>query len=415
MAFKLLMVFTLLLFLRPQEIYPPLASVPLAKIVALLGLFIYAVTKIKNLPQLFKIKEVKLLIALLIVIIITSPFGLWPGGSFNMLTSTFMQVFLIFFLIAGTVESLDRIKKILWIIVVCEAIVAIIAVRAYFSGQVFAENRLAGMSGLYGDPNDFAISLAMAIPFAIYLLKVNRSLLKRASLIVIIAVYSITIILTYSRTGIVAIGVIALGLLIKSRKKSGVFILLLLALVVITIAGPGRLQDRAASIFVPEKDEAGSRTARITIYLRGLSIFMENPLKGVGLGNFSIAEGAKHEGIGHWKSAHNVYIETACELGIFGFLIFVGLLFFTLKNLRHMQKLFSGIEDSRPLFQLMQILEITLWAYMFSGLFVSSPYNWMFYYLMGISVAMKLYFRNEMNSSNNNLNFGNTFRDYLRS
>jgi O-antigen ligase len=244
----------------------------------------------------------------------------------------------------------------------------------------------------------------------------------------IIAVYLITIILTYSRTGIVALGVIMLGLLIKNRKKGRAFILLLLAFAVITIAGAGRMGDRAASIFVPEMDETGSRAERITIYLRGLSIFMENPLMGVGLGNFSIAEGAKHRG--RWKAAHNVYIEIACELGICGLLIFVGLLFFTLKNLRHMQKLFSGVnsspierngigrdknrrgpsggavktEDSpRPLFQLMQMLEITLWAYMISGLFASSPYNWMFYYLMGISVAMEFYFRIQVNSKKNKL------------
>ena len=389
MPFNFLMLFTVVLFLRPHELYPPLSIVPIAKIIALAAIVSFFTSKNKEIPELFKTNEVKLLMALAAVIIITSPFGLWPGGSFHKFTNDFIQVVLILLLIAGVVDSPEKVTKLLWLMILSTFTVALLGIYDSSRGTTFTANRLYSRVGLYGDPNDFAVTLAAMIPFAIYLFKVHPSFRKRVILITILVLYIINIILTYSRTGMIAMGVIAIGLTVKSRRKAKTLILILIILGLIICLAPSRYKDRAASIFIPEKSEDGSREARITIFWRGIEIFLENPVLGVGLGNFSVAEGAMHE-FGQWKVAHNGYLEMASELGIFGLIIFLGLLYLTIENFRQIQKISSAPNHSIASLYLFQMLEVSLWVYMVSNFFLSTQYSWTLFYLMGFSVASKL-------------------------
>src|SRR5207237_9643091 len=69
------------------------------------------------------------------------------------------------------------------------------------------------------------------------------------------------------------------------------------------------------------QDPTGSREARIRLINQGIEVFAENPITGVGAGQFQNynAPGVTVE---KWRVTHDVWLQVASELGIFGFAAF---------------------------------------------------------------------------------------------
>jgi O-antigen ligase len=72
-------------------------------------------------------------------------------------------------------------------------------------------------------------------------------------------------------------------------------------------------------------DELG----RKEVWKRGRMYWRQNPIKGVGAGNFGTAEGLYFASLGQktkWSQAHNSYIQALAELGTIGGVLFVWML-----------------------------------------------------------------------------------------
>ena len=67
----------------------------------------------------------------------------------------------------------------------------------------------------------------------------------------------------------------------------------------------------------PDEDQTGSRAARIRLFKQGLQVFIENPITGIGAGQFLNYDGDMM--VERWRVTHNVWLQVAAELGIFGF------------------------------------------------------------------------------------------------
>ena len=70
-----------------------------------------------------------------------------------------------------------------------------------------------------------------------------------------------------------------------------------------------------------EEDATGSRAARVRLLNQGFEVFVDNPVTGIGAGQFQNynAPGT----IEKWRVTHNVWLQVASELGIFGLLAFL--------------------------------------------------------------------------------------------
>src|SRR5690606_18131398 len=106
--------------------------------------------------------------------------------------------------------------------------------------------------------------------------------------------------------------------------------------------GPPDYRARMISLVQGEEDYNQTHyTGREQIWERGRMYWRQNPVLGVGAGNFPMAEGAQLESIGltgKWSTAHNSYLQAFAELGTPGGLIFLGILF-------------AGIRASLPLWR----------------------------------------------------------------
>jgi O-antigen ligase len=83
---------------------------------------------------------------------------------------------------------------------------------------------------------------------------------------------------------------------------------------------PQSFWARMDSITNAETDPTGSRAARIRLINQAIEVFAENPLTGIGAGQFENYSG--EDIIERNRATHNVWLQVAAELGIVGFAIF---------------------------------------------------------------------------------------------
>ena len=129
------------------------------------------------------------------------------------------------------------------------------------------------------------------------------------------------IVCTKSRSGF--LGLVAMGLVVMyytAKVKPAAVGAVVVAGLMALPAMPSSFWDRMDSIMNAEEDQTGSRAARLRLIDQGVQVFMENPITGIGAGQFKNYNAA--DVVEKWRVTHNVWLQVAAELGIFGLLTF---------------------------------------------------------------------------------------------
>jgi O-antigen ligase len=104
------------------------------------------------------------------------------------------------------------------------------------------------------------------------------------------------------------------------RRKPAVAMAAVLAMAISVPMLPSSYWNRLSSITDDSKDETGSREARRTLLKESFATFVSHPLTGVGAGQFkNYNPGGREQA---WRESHNVLLQVAAELGVFGLLVF---------------------------------------------------------------------------------------------
>jgi hypothetical protein len=164
--------------------------------------------------------------------------------------------------------------------------------------------------GILQDPNELALALGIALPFAMALFSQRRSL---ARLLLLIASFSITlavVVWTQSRTGqLVFLAVVVAYLAERVNWKS--------LLAAAALAAPALLLGgRSGS----EADE--SSIERLEAWSAGMKMFRSSPVWGVGKSQF-----VEHYNI----TAHNTFVLEAAELGFVGLVLWAAVFYTSFK------------------------------------------------------------------------------------
>lgn len=201
------------------------------------------------------------------------------------------------------------------------------------TGEAIASNPswFVGVSGAdllraistFPDPHMLAFYIGMSLPFQVlFAFKGNK---KITWFLVVLSF--LTLLLTFSRGSYVGlIGSLVWVALFFYTKfplwRSRIVILFLLVFSTLFLVSPVR--DRIFSIF--DLGE-GSNLGRIKIWDEAVRIIYENPVSGVGLGNYSSyvrPEAGYREPI----YAHNTYLDIASEIGIPGLMVWLGIILY---------------------------------------------------------------------------------------
>lgn len=414
-----LLAYTALLFFRPQDQIPPLQVLHLAELTAIGGLAAMAARRLGSGLSVAKVNtEVIGVIVLGAVIVITIPFSFWPGGSAHVFSDIYVKIILIFALMISTLTSPRRIRQMTWLMIIASTYIAGRAVVDYARGINLVEgDRIrSAVGGMFQNPNDLALNLVTFLAPTLFIIIQERRPSRRLFATFCAMTMVAAIVCTKSRSGF--LGLLAMCAVVgfyTFRARPGLLVAAVFAGMLALPVMPQSFWTRMDSIMNADEDQTGSREARLRLLEQGFEVFADNPLTGVGAGQFQNYN-VPGETIEKWRVTHNVWLQVACDLGIFGLLAFGFLVvrsyracFATLAALRPPRKkrrggnAFRSAASARApaeplvstlskddLFTLDMNAKSMLAAmvgWTICSLFASVAFNWTFYYVFALAVA----------------------------
>ena len=389
MAFALFLLVTATLFVRPAEIVPDLAGLPVYEWLILSCLAV-------SLPQLAKQLHPRSLGKRPITLCV---FGMWGAIALSHLSrldfwSTryasldFAKVVIYYLLLLANVNSPARLRTFLLWLAGCIVAVVTLALLQFHgaidipslaaleeidfdpeSGETYLLARLRS-TGIYNDPNDLSMLLVLGLMIAAYHLIGPR---RRFAPVWLAAgaLFCYALVLTRSRGGLLGL-LVALGLLFQARYgwRKAIVLGAAMAPLLALLAG-GRQADFGGAL------EGGTGQDRVQLWSAGLSLFRGAPLFGIGSGFYE-------EHVGH--VAHNSYLHCFTELGLFVGAIFLMAFLYPLRELHRLKSKGLLILD-RNLARLRPSLLGALAGYAAGMLSLSRPYVTPTYMLLGLATV----------------------------
>jgi O-antigen ligase len=405
-----LLIFSILLFFRPQDQVAALGAMHVSDMAAIVGLVAMVLVNVGRREVPIRVTpEVVGVFLLGFVILATTPFSIWPGGSIGVFKDLFIQVALIFLLMVNTVTSPKRVERICWVIVLAFGYISARVIADYLRGINLVEgNRASGpVGGFFQNPNDLALNLAAFMPLTLMYIKRPGPMFKRLLCAGFVLLMLTAIVFTKSRSGMVGTVAMLVTFAVVARMLTPAnLVALVVAGMLVVPMMPQSFFERMASITDASKDDTGSREERKLLMEQAWTLFKENPITGVGAGQFQNygPPGQARP----WRQTHNAYLQVASEIGIFGVFAFFFLIirafmaaFFTRKKLtwiyrrqskkRLMPEPEDGLDEHDRMFLqthgAAMVASMVGWAV--CATFASVAFHWTLYYLLGLAVVAR--------------------------
>jgi O-antigen ligase len=190
--------------------------------------------------------------------------------------------------------------------------------------------RMKGIDTTFGDPNTFTATILHAMPFLLPFWFAPKNTKERQAIVGYVLLGLLCILLSRSRRAFLGILFMSLILILRSKRR---WSLLLLAMLFSPLAFcflPDSIQDRILTLV---DDSHGpqvaidSRDSRLKFFVIGMELFNQYPITGVGPAAFALAAGTGLQ-------SHNLYAQTAAEMGTLGVSAVVLIVFCFWRNSR---------------------------------------------------------------------------------
>jgi len=381
---------------RIQDAFPILGKLqlPMLALAAALAFFVAARHPARRIRQIRQ-PTTKLMVALAIIMIIGVPFSLWRGHSAIFVLKSYLPNMVFLMLVAASVRSVRDVE---WyaLMNLYGALIFATVVSLFF--HVGSDGRLGSL--IFYDANDFALVMDCTIPFAVYFLGKEQKKSRRFTAVVALVMILTAIVKSGSRGGFIGLIAVALYVLLRYRAiPSRVRLAVTIAGIALFLGfASDKYWSMMGTILHPTSDyNYTDSEGRMEVWKRGVGYMLHNPIVGVGVAAFPIAEGGSDlalsqqaQGIGFkWSVAHNSFLETGAELGIAGLAVFVAMLAVTgaaLTNISPRGKWAPWV--SRRETALAQMLIAALIGFSVAGIFVSAEYFAYLYFLLALAVGL---------------------------
>jgi putative inorganic carbon (hco3(-)) transporter len=336
----------------------------------------------------------KILRIMVVYAVLTIPFVEWPGSVIRAGIPNFIKGIVFYYFTIAFVRTEKDLTKFLVLFVSCQLFrilepLYLNITEGYwgaFASMADWEfiNRLSGAPSDTVNPNGLAFVICTVLPF-LYLAS-GLSLKGRLVFLLFTPACLYTLMLTGSRSGILGLIVVFFGILAKSRRR---LLWLTSGILLIVVCFPllsADMQDRYLSIVGMGEKNAATAEGRWNGVEDNFTVALRKPIFGHGLGT---SREANANFGGEDKPAHNLYAETAQELGFVGLALliaFVTAIFRAFGKCKHAYKGREVSVFSRRVVDALQILLIMNVVFSFASYGLSS-YEW--YLLGGFAVVME--------------------------
>ena len=314
---------------------------------------------------------------------------------------------------AVVVRTPRQLKAVFGTLAIGSLVFGVISFVSYLAlGEQYLDDGL-GAVGLQGDKNYFAVYQVVALPAALTLAALERRSRRQLLYYAVVAAIVLSVVASLSRTGLVVLaGAVLLTLVSPTRfffrsnaQKLTYVSALAVAAVVVSVAGATPFLERVRTVFEDPSFTGQTTTGRSDLWRAAWSGYSEEPLLGLGAGNFAanaldllqrtpgVDRSAQYvqKGI----VAHNIYLETLTDLGPVGLALLLAVLGLTT---RYFVTAFRRAReaDDRTLQLLSVALLVSLLAFSLSGIFLSNQLEKPLWILIGLALALDVITRERM-------------------
>lgn len=365
---------------------------PALLLVAAAGAYAWMNPRYLNLTTASSAPAFRRFTAMGVMACLSVPFGISMGHSGMFIITEYSKVLLFAFLVLLGIRHARDLYRFVWAFAIAGGCLAYLGVFVFKMQAAKGDDFTRIQAGYSYDSNDIGLVCVLALVFALLVYQVTDKKGKLACLVIIAGLGS-TIGRTGSRGAFLTLGVVVAGLIfllpnVGAGKKLG---FVLVTFVALLVSAPPGYWEQMLTIASPTEDyNWTSETGRKEVFLRGLEYMSRNPVTGIGVDNFPLAEGLLSDravafqqdrslaGI-KWSAAHNSFLQVISEMGIPGFILFSGLVFGSALECRRMAKKMpkgwvQGDPEQRFLYFTAIYLPVALLGFSVGGCLVSFAY-----------------------------------------
>jgi probable O-glycosylation ligase (exosortase A-associated) len=380
-----LLLFLMLLYLRPADYFEFLQPFMLTKMAAIVCLVSWFITnQIVERRTFLSTRESKWLFTFLGAIFLSFVSSEDIPFSFGLFFEKFFKIIVLYILITNLSDTRQKVVVLIWVLIGLALWNGGLSIQNYFSGtRVVGNLGRTSLVGIMGDPNDLALSLVIVIPFMIGFILNTKSIALKLFLVVGIAELTYAILLTMSRGGLMGWMAVMASLFLYGKSRPiqfgviGVGLLLMLGVVTNSIGLRG--EDEGA-------EESGD--SRIWLWKAGIGMAKKSPIWGQGFGNYPRKIVNFSDMPVANKTAHSIWFLVLGELGLFGLTSFVAYILFALAKAAVVAQCADQIRAPSAFRGLMRTAYASLIGFLVCGTFLSQSYEWFLYIVVAIIVVI---------------------------
>jgi len=287
-------------------------------------------------------------------------------------------------------------KKLRYLCYVTVLSIGFYAVKgAIFGLRTAGEERVWGPTGSFIEDNNFlAVAVNMTLPFLFFLARSEKNKKLRMLFWTVFVCGIASVVLSYSRGGLLGLAIVLGILTMKSRHKLvGAALVIVLACAVIVYAPPtwfSRMDE------IAHGNLDSSAQERLDAWHFAGVLASHYPLTGGGFETFTPDLFERFTPDRGFAGPHSIYFQMLGEQGYVGLFLFLSLLFschFTCWKLRRQSRRFAQTAWIEPYTEMIQV---SLVAYMVSGAFLAMAYFDYFWQIVAMTAILRILYRREV-------------------
>jgi putative inorganic carbon (HCO3(-)) transporter len=388
-----LLVFTWLAYMRPQDLCWGFAQTMRFSLYVGITMIAGYLARERGDRRFFKrdTRTTAMVTLLLITYVSTIPARKFDGEIFTGLFE-FTKIIAVALFTTGQCDTKERVRGLAWIIAIS---LGFFGVKGGMHGIATGGSAIhQGPGGMLEDNNDFALGMVMCLPFIFYLGGAEKWKLVRLASFAAVGLTVVTVVLTHSRGGFLALSAVFLFMAWRSGRLFRALLGLGILLTAFVLFAPESVRERYRTIDdVSSGQQDGSVQGRLVSWQIALSMVKHNPLLGVGHKNFQ-ANYQTHAAIVFpgvpivTRVTHNSYLQIWAENGTIAITLFLVILFsvfFVGRNIRAIAKRHG---DMAWAIRYANMIEASMLGFIIGGFFLNRGHFDLTYQVSGLATAL---------------------------
>lgn len=386
-AFWMVCLYMVVQYFDPQQIYHRLDFMPWDKVA--IGL---AFLTLPMDPQRRWVRDSTniWMTLFLIVIFVSSALALFPSVSWKH-WFTFVDWYVIYFLIINTVTTAERYFIVLAIFLLANFKMALFGARTWISrGFGFASWGIVGPPGFFQNSADLSTEMLMFAPIAFELAMYVKPYVKRVThwfLLAASVAGAMTVMGASSRGAQVAMVGQGGWMAVQRKLKFKIVLAMAGALII----GWHLLPAHEKARFEASGTDQTS-VQRLDYWKAGLKMVEQHPFLGVGFFNFAPLYAIRepnHLFFGRAQLPHNIFVQVGTDAGLIGLFVFLALIYRNLKLTSEIRRTCARTRDA-PGFApaVARGLALTTWGFVIAGQFNTVGYYPFFWINLALTVSL---------------------------